>query len=322
MKNLANRMKVPATTALVSRRVRRIFAFFSPPCTFVGSPLNGPAIRSPPVVRIVGGCQVRVAVLIDQSQGCRTVRLAFRLGSRSSEAVQLDFLSSWSELREAAYGDRSTIAVLQPCFGMPPRRPEPNFREIERATAVWDRETMILYLCCPHLSASLLHDLGRMGFPFLLAQGIDDDGRNILRMVARAEARRVLRERLGEKELPPSVEALRLILDAVAGWPPPSSVGEMARILRMSRRSLQRSLNDDGLPSPGKLVSYARLLEICTLWRMGIRGRARIASILGIADSSSLGHLSRSLTGQPLSHFLDLESGASPFDWFVRKMGA
>jgi hypothetical protein len=55
---------------------------------------------------------------------------------------------------------------------------------------------------------------------------------------------------------------------------------------------------------------------------MGLTNRTRIASILGIADPVSLGHLSQSLAGRPLGLFLDPHSDEDPFDWFVRKIGA
>jgi hypothetical protein len=89
----------------------------------------------------------------------------------------------------------------------------------------------------------------------------------------------------------------------------------------MSRRSLQRRLRGEGLPTPGQSVAYARFLEMYTLWSMGISSRARIASILDIADPASLGHLSQRLADRPLGHFLDPLSGEDPFDWFVRKIG-
>jgi AraC-like DNA-binding protein len=267
---------------------------------------------------------VRIAGLLDHSRACRNLRLAFPAGTGGADGVRLEFLSSWRELREGVREGLYDLAIVQPCLGTSLSHPEPNLAELEPLAGAWPREKVILYFCCyfccPHPSASLLHDLGRLGFPFLLILGTDDDPRNICRIVARAGARSTFRKRLADLEPAISEEALRLVLETVAGWPPSDSVHDLASSLNMSRRSLNRRFRTEGLPSPGRLVSFARLLETSALWNMGLRSRARIASILGLSSPASLGHLSRSLAGRPLGSFLEPRPGEDPFDWVIRKI--
>lgn len=199
-----------------------------------------------------------ISVLLDDSRAYRALRLAFRTGLGGPAAVQLRFVSSWSELRHDIGAELCDLAIVQPCFGMPPSLPEPNLPKLEGLASVWDRGKVILYLSHPNPSPSLFHDLGRLGFPFLLVQGIDDDPRSILRIVARAGARRNLRGRWREQDAPPDEATCRLVLDTVTGWPPATSAEELARHLKMSLRSLQRRLRAEGLPSPGKSISYGR----------------------------------------------------------------
>lgn len=262
---------------------------------------------------------MRIAGLFDHSRACRNLRLAFRSGTDLPFRVHLEFLSSWKELREGVRQGSYDLAFVQPCLGQPSFRPEPRLSELEQVVAFLPRDQVILYLCRPHPSATLLYDLGRLGFPFLLMLGVDDDLRGILRIVARARARDALQKGLADLLAELDERTLRLALDALAGWPPPSSVKELAENLNTSRRSLSRKLQTVGLPSPGRLRSTGTLLEARTLWGMGVQSRARIASILGLADPASLSRLSRRLAGRPLSTFLEAESGEDLVDWMVRQ---
>jgi len=260
---------------------------------------------------------VRVGVLVDRIQVIRTLRKAVRTGAGPHPTTRLLPLSSWGEVIEGVRGESFDLVILQPSIGVGPWSPAPKFTELERLVSLFPGSRAILYFCRPKPTPSDLRDLARMGFPYWLIQGIDDDTRTIQRAVARAEARRILTLRSDAQGTQMEEEPLALLLHSTTGWPPVRLVEDLANQQYMSRRTFQRRLKGLNLPSPGRLLSCGRFLEVCALWRsMGIRDRFRIGLILGFGDPSSIGHLSRTLTGRPLGHFLRPDSDADPFDWF------
>jgi len=216
-------------------------------------------------------------------------------------------------------GEGYHLCILQPSFGSPSSSPSNRLVELEWLISIWDPESVILYVCKPNPKISSLVDLRRMGFSFFLLQGVDDDERSVLRMVARTETRRRLRKMLEELEHGLEADTLELLCKATTAWPEARSAAELAGRLQMSQRTLQRTLRQKRLPTAGKIVSCSRFLELSTLWKeMWIRDRYRIASLLGYADPSSLNHLSRALTGQPLNRFLHSLCDADPYRWFAQ----
>ena len=265
---------------------------------------------------------MRVAVLIDQSETRQDLRRILGARSGPPPTVRLRFLFSWGEVHEGGTRGAYELAIVQPSFGQPAQDSPPNLPELERLASAGNAEQVVLSLSGPGPATDLLSDLARLGFPFLLGQDEGDYERHVLRVVARAETRRKLRRRLEGLENRLDEETLRLVLDTTTTWPPARSVEEFARRLRMSRRTLQRRLRQKGLPSPGKLISIARLLEACALWRdAGIQNRTRIGFILGMADPASLGHLSRSLANRPFREFLDPGSAFDPLEWLMGEFG-
>ena len=266
---------------------------------------------------------MHIAVLLDHSQAVRSLRSAFRLGPGGPARAHLRSLSTWTELYDLLASDECDLALVQPCHGYPPTSPDPSLAGLETLATRWPREQVVLFVVRPRPGPHLLRDIGQMGFPYLLVQGIDDDPRTILRTVARAESRRLLRRRLESKRAGLDPEVAGLVLDSLTAWPPALSVQDLALQSGMGRRNLQRVLRQAGLPSPGKLVALSRFLEACVIGqRMGVSSRARIASIPDSGDAASLGHLSRRVANRPLGEFIGSDATEDPFSFVADTLRA
>lgn len=201
---------------------------------------------------------MRVAVLVDRIHAVRTIRKAF---GGTPVAARLLFLSSWRELVDGAGSESFDLAIVQPSFGVAPSLSSPNLTDLERFVSLFPTPSVILYLCRSDPAPTFLLDLARMEFPYLLLRGVDDDPRTVQRVVARAETRRILRLKLTALEDQLEEEAVRLLLNSATGWPPAKRVEDLASQQQMSDRTLQRRLRRGHLPTPGRLISYARFLE-------------------------------------------------------------
>lgn len=266
---------------------------------------------------------MQIAVLLDHPQAFRALRSAFRLGPGGPVNAQLRFLSNWTELHDTLASEECDLAIVQPCHGQPSTSPDPSLAELETLATLWPREQVILPVVHLRPNPGLLRDIGQMAFPYLLVQGIDDDPKTILRTVARAESRRLLRRELEVERTALDPEVVALLLDSLTGWPPAPSVHDLAKQSGMGRRSLQRVLRQAGLPSPGKLVAFSRFLDACVMGRrMGVSSRARIASILGSGDAASLGHLSQRVANRPLGKFIGGDATEDPFTFVADRLRA
>ena len=265
---------------------------------------------------------MRVTILLDRPEFLRSLQRPFRPGRSSSSGVRFRALSTWRDLEEDVRGGGCDLAVLDPFVGSDAGGAHGNLVRLERLAPEWDRDRLIILLPHADVVPKTIPDLGLSGFTFLLIHGIDDHPNAVVRALARARGRQLLRERWRARCPGISEEKAGLLLDMVAGWPPVGSARELATRFHVSRRTLHRRLNKENLPSPGRLVSCGRLLEVCVLWQIGIRNRASLASIVGLSEASSLGHLARRRADRPLGEFLGREADREAAAWIQQEFRA
>jgi AraC-like DNA-binding protein len=193
---------------------------------------------------------------------------------------------------------------VDPWFGASDPRRDVQLLELEALKRVVGAGGIVLYASSTGKGLNALRAIHPKEFPFLITQGIDDDPRSILRVLARSLVRRRIRTVFSADEDLSRLEAETIILEAVAGWPPPDTVQDLARELSASESTLRRTCKKVGIRSPRTLLRWSRALEAVALHSLGVRRRAQVAHVLGLAGSSSLVRLLRDLTGRPVGEIL------------------
>jgi hypothetical protein len=95
-----------------------------------------------------------------------------------------------------------------------------------------NRDPVVLLSPADLRASGLLNDLMSSGFTFLVEDRPGRGPESLLRACARSRIRCRLRQRTRLAWGNPRGEALSLLLDGMAGWPPASTVGEQANFIR------------------------------------------------------------------------------------------
>ena len=245
-----------------------------------------------------------VDALLHDSAAIHSLRVALRRHPSLPVKCPLCLLSSWDELHSRANEKAFDVVLVQPSFPVRTKVPPNGLRNIERLTQVLEPGRVILFLSKSDQTGALLQALAPPRFPFVLLQGIDDHPSSILRVLSRAQSHRMIRHPLGPFRADREPGSIELVLAVLTGWPPPNSVEHLAQRLGLSPRTLRRKMAEQCLPPPGRLLRWGRLFEAVYLRKLGIRSRARIASILELGGVSALAHLAKDLTGDRLGQIL------------------
>jgi len=216
---------------------------------------------------------LRLTVLVDHPAGLHRLRRAFRGIAGSNAALQVHLADSWAEAERRAKAGDFDLAVVDPSFRVESGNAIECLHKTERLGALCSPERLILYACRPTSYPALLHELGRTGFSFLSVLGVDDDPDSLLRMVVRAESRRLLREHLTLRGPHIAKVALSMLLQSLSGWPPATTVDQLARQVGTSPRSLRRIAARGGLAPPTRLLACGRILDLTVLGHLGVRSR-------------------------------------------------
>ncbi len=262
---------------------------------------------------------MRLTVRLDDLGMTLAVRRAFRREEGGAAGVAVEFVPSWEELGalvgEAEWGLGWVVAQSCPP-GAPPAWPA-HLARLEALAPAGARERWILYFPRPHPPSEVLQEFGRMGFPFLLFQGVDDHPQRILRCLARAQVRLDLRCGLLRRGEPLSPACRARLLREVAGWPPLPRIEEEARREHRSPRDYRRAFRKEHLPPPRRLRACGRVLELAALVRAGVAQKGALAGALELAGGDSVEKLFERRTGRNLSLLL---AGEEPMDlcaWFL-----
>ena len=244
---------------------------------------------------------MRLAVLLEDQRQYLTLRRTFHPIHGPGNPPSLEHFHSWCEMLATVDQGEMDLALVDPSLGSPGNEPRPNLPALDSLAERMARDRIIHYLKNGAADAGSVQDLGRLGYPYLLVQGVDDDPRSLMRILARAEARMGLKEaldRTGAGRI--DEDRVRLLLEAVAGWPPVDKVPILARRLRLGERTLRRKFREARLPPPSRCLAWGRLLETCVHRRRAVGSKSRIAGIVGFCDAAGLAHLASRLTNRPL----------------------
>jgi len=247
---------------------------------------------------------MRIHVLIQDLEGLVALQQAVEEASGEVRDCHLHICGSWEQLVQGAREGKVELAVVQPLFSTPGRVTPSIAINLGRIEAVFGDGGPILFLGRTEAERGILSHLAASRFRFVLVQGDDNDPRRIIRLLSRAEGFRIISmtEFLADSAKAP--RALRSLTSLLTGWPPPESARGVAEGFNVSPRTLRRHMAELGLITPRRAIRWGRLLEAALIWRMGVRSRKRIASIVGLADVPTLAHLCRDLTGVGLDRIL------------------
>jgi len=187
----------------------------------------------------------------------------------------------WNSLAQQCDRLLPRVAVIDLLADVPA-----NFERVRRLRQAHPRLTLIAYVApSPHRVREIF-DAGRAGFAGLVVAGEDDAPRSLLALADQAEARAltgVLRAEL--RDLAPF--AIDAVLIAVTRAHERLTPGDLAKLLGRSPRALTRRLAAEALPSPQRLLAWARLIVAAHLLEDSGRSADRVAATLGFPSGSS-----------------------------------
>lgn len=263
---------------------------------------------------------MRVGALLPDLTAANRLRLAFS-APWQTERSTLVLYADWNSLVSDGLARRYDVSVVDPELGGSESRGCGYVSALERLRQTLGIHSIVLYCGRVVGRARSLGQLGALGFPFLIIRDIDDDPRSIIRVLARSRIRRRLEGLigLGEGHLPQEGVS-PLILEAVTGWPPAETVGELARRVPTSETTLRRNCRKWGVPSPRELLRWGRVLEAVSLASLGIQRRSRIAPLVGLGHPSSLSRLLNELLPWCGKGALEGATLEQVTEWFLNRV--
>lgn len=169
---------------------------------------------------------------------------------------------------------------------------------LARLRAEYPGVALIGYCQPGHKHSAEILALAHAGVHELVFRGVDDTSLTLQQALARAsqssaarEVFRVLRPRISP-EAAPIIEAC-----VQYAWPELSS-RELARALGTNIKSLVQRCRAVGLPAPGALLTWVRLMIVAYLLEAEGRSLSQIAAALGMPSGSPLRNLLKRYTGQ------------------------
>ena len=174
---------------------------------------------------------------------------------------------------------------------------DPKLREtapVIRAIRAAYPSIPILILCDP--TAEDLHrlvDLVRAGADDAVVRGVDRIGAVAASLLARDTRPHLSARALDEMSDIASVDARAILAFAIENPAARRPVEQIARTLRVSRRTLVNRLSAAGLPGPSVFVAWGRLLVAASLLENPVRPIREVARALGLRSSAGLHVLCR-----------------------------
>ncbi len=244
---------------------------------------------------------MRIGAFVTASRGIHVLSRAVYGEAVLRQSTSLCFTRSWEDLlAECEAGSFDAVIVQVPTDHTP--HPESDWPVgFEGLRSSLGSGSVVAFFCDEAFSAQERRYLADAGFPFVISNNGSCDSATILRLLARLSIYRTIQQ--AQAPLTSQGE----LLQAALGWPPVSSVEELAGALHLSSRSLRRKTRALVGVSPRQVVRWTRLFEAASLSELGVASRSQLALLAEAGTSSSLCRLCRDLTGKPLATVLQSE---------------
>jgi AraC-like DNA-binding protein len=156
----------------------------------------------------------------------------------------------------------------------------------------------LIGFCQPsHRHSSEIIAMARAGVHELVFRGVDDSGDTFRQTLARASQTSAAREVLNALRDVIPADAMSIVETCVQyAWPDFSSRA-LAQVLGMNVKTLVKHCRANGLPSPGALLNWVRLMVVAYLLEAEGRALEHVASAFGLESASPLRNLMKRYTG-------------------------
>jgi AraC-like DNA-binding protein len=161
---------------------------------------------------------------------------------------------------------------------------------------------------------------GRGGATEIILAGYDDVGRALAPFLARAKAASAASRAIARLSDVASDEVLRVLTYALRHARHAPSVADVARALRVHRKTLAAWCLGSGAPPPGVLVSWCRLIVAADHLAQPGRPTERVAVEVGFRSGSSLANMLKRRTGLTRVA-LRKQGGSVVLEMLVRQLG-
>ena len=168
---------------------------------------------------------------------------------------------------------------------------------LARLRAEYPGVALIGYCQPGHKHSSEIIALAKAGVHELVFRGVDDSASTFQQTLAKASQGSAAREVLTALKPLIDPDAFWIVESAVQyAWPELNS-RELAQALGMNVKTLVKHCRAGGLPSPGALLNWVRLMVVAYL--LGAEGRAveHVAASFGLESASPLRNLMKRYTG-------------------------
>ena len=195
-----------------------------------------------------------------------------------------------------------------------------GFASVRRLRTLYPSVQVIAYGEFSVIPAQQILEWAREGICAALSQGIDDDPGNIAAVINRTVHAGPLTQLAEDAANGSDPRVTALLRCALQHATQPLTVAQVSGLTGFGSRTLRRVLAHRGLPLPGELVAWCRVLHAARLMDDPGRSTDAVANVLGFSSPSDLRRRLRRLTGLTPSELLDL--GGAPFivDLFKKKM--
>jgi AraC-like DNA-binding protein len=173
----------------------------------------------------------------------------------------------------------------------------PTAPALARLRAEYPGVALVGYCQPGHKHSGEILALARAGVHELVFRGVDDSGLALKQALARASQTSASREVLNALRPVVSAKALVILESCVQyAWPDLSSRG-LAVALGMNVKTLVKHCRANGLPAPGALLNWVRLMVVAYLLQAEGRALEQVAGALGLDSASPLRNLIKRYTG-------------------------
>lgn len=156
----------------------------------------------------------------------------------------------------------------------------------------------LIGFCQPsHKYSSEIIAIARAGVHELVFRGVDDSGETFRQTLARASQTSAAREVLNALREVISPGAMAIIETCVQYAGPDFSSRALAQVLGMNVKTLVKHCRTNGLPSPGALLNWVRLMVVAYLLEAEGRALEHVAAAFGLESASPLRNLMKRYTG-------------------------
>ena len=156
----------------------------------------------------------------------------------------------------------------------------------------------LIGLCQPaHKYSTEIVALVNAGVHELVFRGVDDTAEAFRQTLARATQTSAAREVLNALRAHLTSEAMAIVETSVHyAWPGFNS-RQLAQVLGVNVKTLVKQCRTNGLPSPGALLNWVRLMVVAYLLEAEGRALEHVASAFGLESASPLRNLMKRYTG-------------------------